>query len=267
MPDVKDGRPGSGPFAQVTLADLTHPAVRGGDGRKPLSGSSWAVWMVLAAYVGGRRNGWGVSIGQLVSDTGWPRRTVFRALEDLRGRGLLRAAVQQRPSGGQGTNRYWLCSPGHPVDKSAQGVSPMSPPRVSPMSPPRVTRVTPFGDSQVGDSNSTSPPSPPDGGDGWDKTSRVLWLQQHMTAIGDAAKAHPWDTDRYPYWLSIVKNSQHSAALWKAGAGGYWKACPPWGGVRTREVAAACQKALMEVAQLSLVPQADHGPAEDPQTG
>jgi hypothetical protein len=89
-----------------------------------------------------------------------------------------------------------------------------------------------------------------------------------MAAVGLAAKQHPWDSDsRYPYWVSIVRNSQHSAALWKAGAGGYWGNCTPWGGVRLREVADACQRALMQVAQQHLALLSAPDPDQTAQTG
>ena len=136
---VADGR--TGPYALLFLAHMQAPEVRGGVDPQgvdwsPMGGSSWAVWAVLAAYCGGRPDGWGVTVATLQADTGCSRSTVFRALADLQTRGLLQSTPERKPNGGQGATRFHLSAP--PSLSHAQ-----DPPRVTGDTPPRVTGDTP----------------------------------------------------------------------------------------------------------------------------
>ena len=127
---VADGR--TGPYALLFLAHMQAPEVRGGVALgvewSPMGGSSWAVWAVLAAYCGGRPDGWGVTVATLQADTGCSRSTVFRALADLQSRGLLQATPERKANGGQGATRFHLSA--RPSLSHAQD-------------PPRVTGDTP----------------------------------------------------------------------------------------------------------------------------
>lgn len=257
--NIKDNRPGSGPFAMVRRDVLTHPVVTGGDawGRswRPMNGATYAVWLILLSHVGGRRDGWGVSLARLQSDTGLSASSVKRAIRELLQRRLLRKVTQSLPGGGQGSNRWYVQDPPPPTyGQLAEGGPDLAPGPGPDLAPGPGSDLAPFGDVPSETKTGNNPPGPPTGG-AYDKEERISFLFLRFSELGFEAKKRDVDhgeTWNYRIWVECMEDPR-LITMYLRNPGGWNGICPPWGVTRLREVAAAAQKALVVVAQLPLL--------------
>jgi len=261
---IKDARPGSGPFAMVRRSVLTHPVVTGGEawGRtwRPMNGATYAVWLCLLSHVGGRHNGWGVTLATIQAETNLSHSSVKRAIRELLDRQLLRRVAQMMPGGGRGSNRWFIQDPPLPTyGKPVEGGPDLTPSPRSDLAPPPGPDSAPFGDVPSETENGNNPPSPPAGGD-WVKEERISWLRAKLAEVGvlylqmgnESALDEPQRHVMYRFWVHLMERPRELAELLRAPAG--WnQISPPWGTVRTREVAEAARLALLDVGQMPLI--------------
>ncbi len=276
-----DGRPWAGPFAILTLGELTSPEVVGDAQRGPLPRAALLVWAILAAHSRGRQNGWSMPVSTLGTLGGLSRASVFRALAELESRGLVERRYQPHPRGGRGSSRYFLTPPpslaletsqNRPSDEQGPAASyPQAggapsqgcdhPPSQGCDHPPSQGCDPKQTVSKQTENSQTPPLAPPDGGEPppapptGGRDGRISALvdglrayHHHLIRLGETPRPSDYEPRTVRAWVSHYR---HGSGAWYAGLG--HRPTPPATGLRQKDIVEGLRLWHLEVAQLPLL--------------